>query len=128
MCRTDQSPSSEGDDLTAVAYLRVASPFPADQSAAVDRQRAAITRAADRLGLTVTEEFIDLGYSGMSRDRPGLLRLLDRAATGRVGYCIVAQADRFSRDAEHYADIDQALSDAGVAIVDASRRPGETIR
>lgn len=125
MSPTDQSTPSETGDLPAVAYIRVASPSPADQSAAVHRQRDAITRAADLLGLTVTEEFIDLSYSGMTLDRPGLRGLLDRAATGHVGYCIVTQLDRFSRNPEHYADIDQALSDAGVAIVDASRRPGE---
>lgn len=107
-------------DPRAVAYIRVASAYTADQAAGARRQRTAITAAADRLGFAVSKGFIDLGYPGRTLERPGLHRLLDAIATGWVGYCIVASFDRFSRELKQDGQLDQALSDARVTIVDAS--------
>lgn len=94
----------------------------------IDRQRAAIARAAQRLGLSVAEEFIDLGASGITLDRPALRRLLDHITTRSVGYCIVDRLDRLSRDPVQQADLDEALSAAGVVVVDASPDIGEAGR
>ena len=55
---------------------------------------------------------------------PPLRRLLDHVATHRVGYCVVAILDRFSLQPEDAAEIDQALSDALVAIVVAADHIG----
>jgi DNA invertase Pin-like site-specific DNA recombinase len=65
----------------------------------------------------MADEFVDIGYSGMSMDRPNLRRLLDHVAAVQVGYCVVATRDRLSEDPEHMADIDDALDDALVALV-----------
>jgi hypothetical protein len=86
----------------------------------VERQRAQIALAADRLGLRMADESADVGYSGLSMDRPNLRRLLDHVAVNRVGFCVVATRDRLSEDPEDMADIDQALDDALVAIVIAA--------
>jgi hypothetical protein len=74
----------------------------------VERQRAQIALAADRLGLRMGDEFVDVGYSGISMDRPDV-RLLNHIAVHQVGYCVVATRDRLSEDPEHMADIDEAL-------------------
>jgi hypothetical protein len=58
-------------DLPAVSYNRVASGDPDDAARAVEWQRAQIAIAAQRLGLRLADEFVDVGYSGMSMDRPG---------------------------------------------------------
>ncbi len=120
MSITDPSPI----DLSAVSYIRAAHTDPGDATLEVERQRAQIALAVERLGLRLTDEFLDVGYSGMSMDRPGLRRLLDHVATRQVGYCIVATVDRFSEDPEGAADIDEALSDALVAIVIAADHTG----
>jgi DNA invertase Pin-like site-specific DNA recombinase len=113
MSAEDWSPS----DLPAVFYIRVA-PTTTDEAARqVERQRAQIAHAADRLRLRMADEFVDIGYSGMSIDRPDLRRLLDHVAAHRVGFCVVATRDRLSEDPEHMADIDEALDGALVAIV-----------
>lgn len=113
------------DDLSAISYVRVASAEVREVTLAVDAQRGVIAAAARRLGLRLTEEFADVGYSGLSLDRPALRRLLDHVASRQVGYCIVASLDRFSEDPEHAADIDEALSEAEVAIVVARDHIGE---
>lgn len=123
MSPAEQPPDT--GDLPTIAYLLVASSDSADQAAGTERQRAAIARAGHRLGLTVAEEFIDLGASGITLDGPALRRLLDHITTRPVGYCIVESLDRLSRDPVQQADLDEALSDAGVVIVDASRDIGE---
>jgi site-specific DNA recombinase len=122
MSTVDPSPT----DLPAISYIRVASVDPNDAARAVERQRAQIALAARHLGLRLVDEFVDIGYSGMSMDRPGLRRLLDHVATHEVGYCIVATLDQFSLRPEDAADIDQALSDALVAIVVATDHTGPT--
>jgi DNA invertase Pin-like site-specific DNA recombinase len=116
MSGEDWSPS----DLPAVSYIRVA-PTSTDEAARqVERQRTQIALAVQRLGLRIADEFVDVGYSGMSMDRPDLRRLLDHVAAHQVGFCVVATRDRLSEDPEHMADIDEALDDALVAIVVAA--------
>jgi DNA invertase Pin-like site-specific DNA recombinase len=120
MSAEDWSPS----DLPAVSYIRVA-PTAADEAMReVEHQRAQIALAAQRLGLRMADEFVDVGYSGMSMDRPDLRRLLDHVAAHQAGYCVVATRNRLSEDPEDAADIDQALDDALVAIVVAADHVG----
>ena len=113
-------------DLPAVSYIRVASAGSDDAGRAVERQRAQIALAAEHMGLRMAEEFSDVGYSGMSMDRPALRRLLDHVRTHQVGYCVVATSDRLSEDPEDAADIDEALSGALVVIVVAADHIGPT--
>jgi DNA invertase Pin-like site-specific DNA recombinase len=120
MSAEDWSPS----DLPAVSYIRVA-PTTTDEAARqVEGQRTRIALAAQRLGLRMVAEFVDVGYSGVSMDRPDLRCLLDHVADHRVGFCVVATRDRLSEDAEHMADIDEALDDALDAIVTAADHIG----
>ena len=113
-------------DLPAVSYVRVALSEVDDEARAVERQRAQIALAAERMGLRMAEEFSDVGYSGMSMDRPGLRRMLDYVTGQQVGYCVVATSDRLSEDPEDAADIDEALSGALVVIVVAADHIGPT--
>jgi DNA invertase Pin-like site-specific DNA recombinase len=64
------------------------------------RQRTAITRYARSAGVSVIEEFADLGVSGTTEldNRPGLAALLDRVESNGVRTVIVATADRLARD------------------------------
>ena len=120
MSAEDCSPS----DLPAVSYIRAASTDPDEAARAVEWQRAQIMLTARRLGLRLTDEFVDMGYSEMSMDRPDLRRLLDHVATHQVGYCAVTTRDQLAEDAEDAADIDQALTDALVVVVVAADHTG----
>lgn len=72
-------------DLPAVCYIRAA-PTTTDEAARqVERQHGQIAPAADRLGLLVADEFVDVGYLRMSMDRPDLRRLLDHVAADQTG-------------------------------------------
>ena len=121
-CRQGESSDQPGDeDLLAVSYIRVEPVEAREVALAVNPHRSVIAAAARRLGLRLTEQFADIGYSGLGRGRPGLSRLLDHVASRQVGYCIVASLDRFSENPEDASDIDEALAEARVAIVVASQ-------
>ena len=107
-------------DLPAISYIRVGSTDPDEIAVEVERQRALIALAAERLDLRLADEFLDAGHSGMSLDRPGLRRLLDHVSAEHVGYCVVATSDRLSEDPEDAADIDEALSAELVVVVVAA--------
>jgi DNA invertase Pin-like site-specific DNA recombinase len=83
----------------AVSYVRVSGKGQADGDGPT-RQRAAITRFAKAAGLTIVEEFFDLGVSGTTElaDRPGLASLLDRLESNGVRTVVVERADRLARD------------------------------
>ena len=82
----------------AVSYLRVSGKGQADGDGP-ERQRQAIARYAKSAGLTLLEEFSDLGVSGTTElaDRPGLAQLLDRLESNGVRTVIVERADRLAR-------------------------------
>lgn len=82
--------------------------------------------AAQRLGLRLTDEFVDVGYPRMSMDRPGLRRLFDYPASYQVGYCIVAWTDRFSTRSEGRRRCRRGVEcRAGFAIVAAANHIGD---
>ncbi len=57
MSPIDPSPT----DLPAVSYIRVASAGPDDAARTVEWQRAQIALAAQRLGLRLADELVDIG-------------------------------------------------------------------
>jgi len=83
----------------AVSYVRVSGKGQADGDGP-ERQRQAIARFAKASGVTVLEEFSDLGVSGTREleSRPGLAALLDRLESNGVRTVIVERADRLARD------------------------------
>jgi DNA invertase Pin-like site-specific DNA recombinase len=114
---------------TAVAYLRVASNHQQDQDIAVPAQREVCQREADKIGVVIVSEFVDLGASGNASDRPGLRRLLSYITTRPIKYLIVRDASRLSRNRRDDAAIRQAAKRAGVTIVSSdeqhSAKPNE---
>jgi hypothetical protein len=65
---------------------------------------------------------LDVGYSGMRMDHPGLRCLLGHEAAHQLGYCVVGTVDRHSRRSEDAAAIGQA-TDLGAGRHRGGRRP-----
>ena len=82
--------------------------------------RAELRRAASLRELAMVEE-IEEQASGARRDRPGLLRVLELASTGRITHVLVWKLDRFGRStADTIANI-ETLTRAGVTFVATSQ-------
>jgi site-specific DNA recombinase len=109
----------------AVLYLRVASADQQDQRDGIDQQREACTRKAERLGATITDEYVDAGASGNNMNRAGLRGLLRRVAERSVRYVIVWGHARLARNPVDDAAIRQRLDQAGAKLVSAEGSDGD---
>ena len=68
------------------------------ESLSIENQRTILTKYAQERGWTVTDEYIDDGYSGTNFERPEVQRLLEDAKTGRIDTIIVKDLSRFGRN------------------------------
>jgi len=105
---------------SAIGYLRVSTDGQAVSGLGLDAQRAAVTAAAARLGLTVTSWHTDEGISGSAAldVRPGLLAALDALKRGDV--LVVAKRDRLGRDLLNVAMTERLVQRKGARIVSAA--------
>jgi DNA invertase Pin-like site-specific DNA recombinase len=117
--------TSEANQRSAVLYLRVASADKQDQDGGLARQREVCIREAERLGVTITGEYVDAGASGNSMNRSGLRGLLRRLAKRPVRYVIVRDHARLARNPVVDAAIRQRLDQAGARLVSAEDSAGD---
>jgi site-specific DNA recombinase len=99
--------------MRAAIYARYSSDKQSETSA--DDQARMCLEHAEREGWAVVDIFKDEAVSGAVRDRPGLSRLLARAAEFDI--MLAESIDRISRDQEDIAGIHKRLRFAGVDIV-----------
>jgi DNA invertase Pin-like site-specific DNA recombinase len=104
----------------AIAYLRVSTDGQVASGLGLDAQRAAVSAAAARLGVEVTQWHADEGVSGgASLDtRPGLLAALDALRRGDV--LLVAKRDRLGRDVLNVAMAERLAQRKGARVVSAA--------
>ena len=104
----------------AFGYLRVSTDGQADSGLGLDAQRATITTAAARLGLTLVDMFTDAGVSGALgvEDRPGLFAAISAMKRGDV--LLVAKRDRLGRDVVAVALVERLITRKGGRILSAA--------
>lgn len=66
----------------------------------VKDQLTAIESYAFRHGITINQQYIDVGYSGLNPDRPALKKMLDdlEKSDGQVSYLLIHSIEKLSRD------------------------------
>ena len=121
--KTVNQTNVRSDSPKAVTYLRVESGVRADSQHDLAMQREACRRHAERLGVEIAEEFIDIGASGNDKDRDGLRRML--ALVTPIEYLIVCDFAYLARNPADDAATRRHLAQAGVVTVlaDTVRRP-----
>ena len=78
--------------------------------ASSDDQVEACRPLLERVGADLVETYVDPVISGYRRDRPGLKRLLDDIANGRVDIVVCEAVDRIARDGEDINWLSKKLS------------------
>ncbi len=68
------------------------------ESLSIENQRIILTKYVNERNWTITDEYIDDGYSGTNFERPEVQRLLEDAKTGRIDTIIVKDLSRFGRN------------------------------
>ncbi|MFB7976577.1 recombinase family protein [Bacillus subtilis] len=114
-----------------MAYLRVSTKDQAErggfaESLSIPAQREAAQRKASQLGAVIVEEFIDVGESARSADRPELRRMLDYISSSAVSYVIVHKIDRLARNRVGDVEINLAIRAAGATLVSCSENTDDT--
>src|SRR5262249_28035637 len=66
-----------------------------------ETQLIALREYAGHRGMTVTDEYVDIGISGAKDRRPELDRLMTDARRRRFDVVLVARFDRFARSTKH---------------------------
>lgn len=88
--------NEDANSNKAVLYLRCTVIDP--KTDPIFRQRDHLRQEAEREGLEVVGEYMDVGCSGRSiHSRPGLRRLLDDARVGMIRDVLVLDLTRLSR-------------------------------
>ena len=125
--------SSASDGLVqAVIYLRVSTREQAERDIdaegfSIPAQRQACIRKAEAMGAVVADEYVDIGESARSADRPQLQAMLKRLFDERdVSMVIVHKTDRLARSRKDDVDINLAIQAAGARLISCSENIDET--
>ena len=78
-------------------YLRL-SKEDIQENNSIEAQRIITTEYAKKNGYTITQEYVDNGYSGMLDSRPGLNKLIVDITTKKIDMVIVKDISRLTRD------------------------------
>ncbi len=113
----------------AILYARVSTDEQALKGFSVAEQLYALREYAEREDLEVVEEVVDEGYSGASPERPGLMRVMELAESGKVEMVVATKRDRLfrsrlyrllaERDLAEYGALLVALNDTGNRLADS---------
>lgn len=68
------------------------------ESMSIENQRIILQKYVEQHGGNIVDEYIDDGWSGTDFNRPGVMRLLDDAKTGKIDTIIVKDLSRFGRN------------------------------
>jgi site-specific DNA recombinase len=108
------SPNAE----VAALYARYSSDL--QSAASIGDQLRMCAEWAAKQGLLVAGSYTDQGVSGASLIRPGIQKLLQDAAAGKVDVIVTESLDRLSRDQEDIAHIYKRMLFQGVRIATVS--------
>lgn len=70
----------------------------AGESISIEHQREIVEKYVLEHGGTITDEYVDDGFSGTNFNRPNVQRLLEDAKTGRIDTIVVKDLSRFGRN------------------------------
>jgi site-specific DNA recombinase len=102
--------------MIAALYIRVSTQEQAEKGDSIASQLEQCHEKAKLLGLSLTEEFIDDGYSGAYLERPALERLREGIRQKRFTYVIVYDPDRLARNLTHQLIITDEIEASGAKL------------
>src|SRR5215510_9000190 len=82
-----------------------------------ETQLLALREYAGHRGMTITDEYVDIGISGAKDRRPELDRLMTDARRRRFDVVLVARFDRFARSTKHLVLALEEFNSLGIDFV-----------
>ena len=109
----------------AILYARVSTDEQAEDGYGLGEQLRELREYADRHGLQIVDEVIDDGYSGASRNRPGLKKIKKYAEAGAIDLVVAAKLDRYFRRASYQDLFAYEMRDFGVEVYALNGQPDD---
>jgi len=125
-------PAGEPGRLRAVIYLRVSTNAQAEtdfdaEGLSIKAQRHECRNTANSLHAVVIEEYVDIGESARSADRPRLQAMLERIESMRdVDIVLVHKIDRLARNTLDDATITFRIEKAGAKLISSAENFDDT--
>lgn len=123
---------TEIENKTRVAlYIRVSTDEQAKSGYSLADQKRELSQHAKRQGWQVVEVLQDDGYSGASRNRPGLSRVIELADAGEIDAAVATKRDRWFRSRLYRLMMDEDLAEMGVRLIalnDTGNRIGDGVQ
>lgn len=101
------------DRINAIGYSRKSRAADAET---MENRQAIVRRIADNHNLNLIE-IVEENESGSNRERLGLARVLAAVQTGKATHIVTPDRARISRDARHWLDIEDILTDSRAVLV-----------
>lgn len=99
-----------------VTYIRTAT----NDEKAVEAQRLQlneyVAELSDDVYTTTLKEYVDMGYSGLSSDRPEFNAVLSLAKAGEIDVLVATDAERLHRNVTKVQELIANLDDQGVIV------------
>lgn len=105
------------EKIKVAVYMRVNSK---EQAIDMDEQFYKLSRYADIMDFEIVNTYKDLGYSGISTDRPGLHKLKKDVQSGLIDNVLVYKLNRLTRSTEELINLMDLFDDNGVNLISAN--------
>jgi DNA invertase Pin-like site-specific DNA recombinase len=100
----------------AIAYIRIARAY-SDSELSLQKQLADVRSRAAEYGVDITHEFVDVGWSGTTTERPGLAAMYAHLSQSDVDICVVESLWKVARTSKAFTEIHQRLEAHGVTLL-----------
>lgn len=121
----------DNDTLRVALYIRVSTGEQAQSGYSIPDQERTLLDHAKREGWHVVETIVDDGWSGATRERPGIAMIMELAETEAIDAVVAIKRDRFFRNRLYRLLMDEDLKEHGVRLValnDTNNRIGDGVQ
>ncbi len=122
--------AKSGGPLRVALYLRVSTGEQAKSGYSIPDQKRVLLDHAEREGWRIVEVIENDGYSGATRNRPGISRIMGLAENKEIDAVVAIKRDRFFRSRLYRLLMDKDLKEYDVRLValnDTNNRIGDGV-
>lgn len=102
--------------MKAALYLRIGAGRQSAFDSIAANQKATLMALAQEQGMVVQKVYEDIGFSGVTFDRPALQALLHDAKEGQMDCVFAFNLSRLGRDSCQTAELVKQLQESGVQV------------
>lgn len=106
--------------MRAALYIRVSTDEQARDGFSIDAQKTLLIKKAEEFHYSITDYYIDDGYSAKDMKRPALKRLIEDVKEKKVDVVLFWRLDRFTRRSQDFHKMNETFTKHGAGIKSAT--------